>query len=280
MENEEEGEISGAALPEYVRKQPWYFKTDNESIDHQRIAPYAEKKRTDLSEFYRHGANQKKEVGKWEPGCCKNCGSNTHTEQECTERPKRNNARVTGVGIARKDVAERHDLSWEAKHDQFAQYSAKRWRMEVSGQFRHADRMWAAQPAKPREIEIREEYGHSNFRNREDTARYLKNMNEVGEDNDLWASETPQNNQKQQNEIETIEQRRKMREFEESKKLLSRTGASSVAQEAIPKSKYGDLEDRYVNGHTSVFGSYFQDGKWGYACCKQLAKNSFCTNAK
>jgi pre-mRNA-processing factor SLU7 len=32
-----------------------------------------------------------------------------------------------------------------------------------------------------------------------------------------------------------------------------------------------------VNNHTSVYGSYFRDGKWGYACCHQFHKNSYCT---
>jgi pre-mRNA-processing factor SLU7 len=33
----------------------------------------------------------------------------------------------------------------------------------------------------------------------------------------------------------------------------------------------------YVNNHTSVYGSWFRDGHWGYACCHQFLKNSYCT---
>ena len=33
----------------------------------------------------------------------------------------------------------------------------------------------------------------------------------------------------------------------------------------------------YVNNHTSVYGSWFRDGRWGYACCHQSHKNSYCT---
>jgi len=33
----------------------------------------------------------------------------------------------------------------------------------------------------------------------------------------------------------------------------------------------------YLNNHTSVFGSWFRDGRWGYACCHQFQKNSYCT---
>lgn len=29
-------------------------------------------------------------------------------------------------------------------------------------------------------------------------------------------------------------------------------------------------EDVFANGHTSVYGSYYNEGKWGYKCCKLL----------
>jgi pre-mRNA-processing factor SLU7 len=41
------------------------------------------------------------------------------------------------------------------------------------------------------------------------------------------------------------------------------------------KSKYP--EDVLINNHTSVWGSWWSDFKWGYACCHSLVKNSYCT---
>ena len=35
----------------------------------------------------------------------------------------------------------------------------------------------------------------------------------------------------------------------------------------------------YPNNHKSVWGSYWEAGQWGYACCGQNVKNSFCTGA-
>jgi pre-mRNA-processing factor SLU7 len=43
----------------------------------------------------------------------------------------------------------------------------------------------------------------------------------------------------------------------------------------VAKSKYE--EDVFTNNHTSVWGSYWDAGEWGYACCHQLVKNSYCT---
>ena len=56
----------------------------------------------------------------------------------------------------------------------------------------------------------------------------------------------------------------------------NRYGNVVKTQEKAPvKSKY--VEDDYTNNHTSVWGSYFKEGKWGYNCCRQLDRHSYCT---
>lgn len=61
-------------------------------------------------------------------------------------------------------------------------------------------------------------------------------------------------------------------------------GTSSVTNElffpifqekAVPKSKYE--EDVFMNNHTTVWGSWWKDHQWGYKCCKQFTRNSYCT---
>ena len=44
---------------------------------------------------------------------------------------------------------------------------------------------------------------------------------------------------------------------------------------SIKRSRYP--EDVLINNHTSVWGSWWANGIWGYACCHQTTKNSFCT---
>lgn len=36
-------------------------------------------------------------------------------------------------------------------------------------------------------------------------------------------------------------------------------------------------EDVFHNNHTAVWGSWWCDGVWGYACCHSTVKNSYCT---
>jgi len=45
-------------------------------------------------------------------------------------------------------------------------------------------------------------------------------------------------------------------------------------EEKKEKSMY--VEDVYINNHTSVWGSWWKDFKWGYACCHSILKNSYC----
>ncbi|XP_041993841.1 pre-mRNA-splicing factor SLU7-like [Salvia splendens] len=38
-------------------------------------------------------------------------------------------------------------------------------------------------------------------------------------------------------------------------------------------------EDVYINNDTSVWGSWWKDHEWGYKCCDQTVRNSYCTGA-
>ena len=56
----------------------------------------------------------------------------------------------------------------------------------------------------------------------------------------------------------------------------SRSGKVIRGQESnAVKSRYE--EDVFINNHTSVFGSFWREGKWGYKCCHNFVKNSYCT---
>uniref|UniRef100_A0A7N0VJ13 Pre-mRNA-splicing factor SLU7 n=1 Tax=Kalanchoe fedtschenkoi TaxID=63787 RepID=A0A7N0VJ13_KALFE len=52
-------------------------------------------------------------------------------------------------------------------------------------------------------------------------------------------------------------------------------GQSERQETAIPRSKYE--EDLHSNNHTTVWGSWWKDHQWGYKCCKQTIRNSYCT---
>ncbi|KAJ2682345.1 mRNA splicing protein, partial [Coemansia spiralis] len=43
----------------------------------------------------------------------------------------------------------------------------------------------------------------------------------------------------------------------------------------VPASRY--REDVHPLNHSSAYGSWWDDGKWGYRCCRQTMKNAYCT---
>ncbi|KAH6677645.1 Pre-mRNA splicing Prp18-interacting factor-domain-containing protein [Halenospora varia] len=53
------------------------------------------------------------------------------------------------------------------------------------------------------------------------------------------------------------------------------SGRIKGAPKVIAKSKYP--EDVLINNHTSVWGSWWSNFEWGYACCHSMVKNSYCT---
>ncbi|KAF3912646.1 hypothetical protein ABW21_db0201228 [Orbilia brochopaga] len=55
----------------------------------------------------------------------------------------------------------------------------------------------------------------------------------------------------------------------------SESGDVAKGGKAVARSKYP--EDIFTNNHTSVWGSWWQNFRWGYACCHSHVKNSYCT---
>ncbi|EME32812.1 Pre-mRNA-splicing factor SLU7 [Galdieria sulphuraria] len=46
-------------------------------------------------------------------------------------------------------------------------------------------------------------------------------------------------------------------------------------EKSIPRSKYA--EDVHEGNHSSVWGSFYKNGRWGYKCCHQTVRRSYCT---
>ena len=289
------------ALPSYLKSAPWYYPS--KGVDHLRIAEFSKQKVTPLEEHYTHGQSREQVIHHWKPGCCKNCGSPDHNEFECLERPRKLNARAVGTGIGTKEVIESHDLSFEAKRDQYSNVNTNMWWLSVGSRYSIVDRERGKHKSDHNsKILIHEEYGNRGFRNREDVPAYIQDISSTNpalalDDDDLFVkSETEQMKGKiKPNQPHTIsalsgrETREKFeamsieqqhhREYEERLKLLQTSKPLDyITFEPTPKSqRYGQLEDLTNHGHKSVWGSWYNNGEWGYACCHQTEKNCSCT---
>ncbi|EMG45443.1 hypothetical protein G210_4364 [Candida maltosa Xu316] len=61
----------------------------------------------------------------------------------------------------------------------------------------------------------------------------------------------------------------------EKKNQLTQKYLSTLDKNGLKKSRYP--EDQLNLNHKYIYGSYYENGKWGYKCCKVLDKDSPCT---
>lgn len=54
-------------------------------------------------------------------------------------------------------------------------------------------------------------------------------------------------------------------------------GGRVIKGQEIAKVRSKYEEDQFPGNHTSIWGSFWRDGRWGFACCHSHAKNSYCT---
>ena len=60
-----------------------------------------------------------------------------------------------------------------------------------------------------------------------------------------------------------------------SQKYSSSDTSIKLDKNGLRKSRY--LEDQLIGNHKFIYGSYYENGKWGYKCCKQFDKDCQCT---
>jgi len=112
--------------------------------------------------------------------------------------------------------------------------------------------------AAPSQVELL----YQQFRVRGDALKKQQKEDLIAKYGGIEHLETPK-------ELQNTSQSELYLEYSADGKIIK--GADSV----IPKSKWD--EDVLINNHKSVWGSYWEDGKWGFACCRQTVKNSYCT---
>lgn len=387
-EVDEEGKDINPHIPQYITSVPWYVGDQRPTLKHQRVQGEKVKTYAGLDQWYKKGLNETKVATKFRKGACQNCGAMTHKKKDCLERPRKIGAKFSGDDIQPDELLPGElKFDYDGKRDRWAGYDvnvhdkvldeyakvdeAKRQlkavRLEeelASGKSdvkliineddeeeeKYADEV--DMPGQKFDANVRQTV--RNLRIREDTAKYLYNLdpgsayydpktramrenpfNKNGDkgsmvnfygDNfvrssgdvkdiassQLFAWEAYERGadvhlQADPTKLELLHKTYKVKKegYKEEQKggilekyggaehldappkelLLaqteeyveySRSGKIMKGQEkATIKSKYE--EDIYPNNHTSVFGSYWENFRWGYCCCHSFIKMSYCT---
>ena len=367
-------------IPSFISKKPFYLESadsENDYLEHQRLQTST----PDQTKWYDRGKRLGPAATKFRKGACENCGALTHKTKDCLSRPRAKGARWTGKDIQADEIVQDVDLSWDAKRDRWNGYDAEQYR-NVTEEWEELDNLkrklkggeaeWdgkkvltedaggrsegeeeEAKYAEESDMGRQQSTATRNLRLREDTAKYLLNLDLdsakydpktrsmvdmgaqadqaaalVAEDNFMRASgdaaefekaqkyawESQERGDKNKTHLQANPTsgeyfRRKEKEENDARReaqrkmLLERYGGEQHLQlsqlrdiavieneryveydktgtikgtpKAGAKSKYP--EDVTVNNHTSVWGSWWSNFQWGYACCHSAIKNSYCT---
>ncbi|MCJ1448803.1 MAG: mRNA splicing protein [Stictis urceolatum] len=364
-------------IPSFITKKPFWVPEDDTTsakdyLDHQRLQ---NKDSAEQSKWYDRGKKLGPAATKFRKGACENCGAMTHKTKDCLNRPRKAGAKWTGKNIQADEAVQEVRLGWDAKRDRWNGYDAAEYR-NIVDEYEELERLKkktktdgldspiapeTAEGAGVEEARYAEESDMGrqqstatrNLRLREDTAKYLLNLDLdsakydpktrsmvdmgaqtdqaaalVAEDNFMRASgdaaefekaqkyawESQERGDKSKAHIQANPTsgeyfRRKEAEFSIAKREAHRSrmlekyggdehlkpaplrdaavlenehyveydelGSVKGAPKSIAKSRYP--EDVFHNNHATVWGSWWKDFQWGYACCHSLVKNSYCT---
>ncbi|KAJ5668260.1 uncharacterized protein N7477_006830 [Penicillium maclennaniae] len=360
-------------IPSFISKKPFYVDDDsgNDYLEHQRL----NKTTQDQSKWYDRGKRAGPAATKYRKGACENCGAMTHKTKECLSRPRKQGAKWTGKNIEADEVIQKVDMGWDAKRDRWNGYDASEYR-QVVDEYEELESMKRSAKegadlkklmdgddenegleediryAEESDMGRQQSTATRNLRIREDTAKYLLNLDldsakydpktrrmvDMGAQDDqasalvaeenfvrasgdaaefekaqqyAWDSQEKGMSQihlqanptsgevlrkKEQKESDTKREAHRKALLEkyggsehlqpsplrdtmvvENERFVEydESGAIKGAPKNAIKSKYA--EDVMPNNHTSVFGSWWFEFKWGYACCYSTVKNSYCT---
>jgi pre-mRNA-processing factor SLU7 len=360
-------------IPAFISKKPFYVEDLEEQgtdyLEHQRLH-----KQEAESKWYDRGKKLGPAATKFRKGACENCGSMSHKAKDCLSRPRKAGAKWTGKDIQADEVVQNIEMGWDAKRDRWngfdpSEYNAvveeyneleelrKKAKEEAGGSKEKDDEDddddEGAKYEEETDMGRKQATSTRNLRLREDTAKYLLNLDLdsakydpktrsmvdsgatadnaaalVAEEGFMRASgdaaeferaqryawETQERGDKNKIHLQANPTsgeffRKKALEESEAKKaahrkaLLDKYGGEEYladdklkkvavveneryveyderggikgAPKTKAKSKYP--EDVFINNHKSVWGSWWSNFKWGYACCHSTVKNSYCT---
>ncbi|GFR18830.1 pre-mRNA-splicing factor SLU7 [Trichonephila clavata] len=389
---DEDGKDINPHLPQYISSAPWYFGAKTATLKHQRPQPDKQKDFSQISDDYVRGLKGSVCV-RFRPGACENCGAMTHKKKDCLERPRKVGAKYSQESFAPDEfLPPKLLLNYDGKRDRWNGYDPNNYQMIVEEYARidEAKRQLKEEKLKQDYItgesnQSKEQVGDGdidddddeekyadnadmpgtkvdskqritvrNLRIREDTAKYLRNLdpnsayydpktramrdnpykstglapeelNYAGDNFIRYTGDTSKHSKTQSFawqayekgvEVNLLAEPTKAellhQEFQVKKEevkdniksgILEKYGGEEYLQappkqllfaqtedyveysrqgqilkgmeKAIVRSKYE--EDVYINNHTSVWGSFWHDFKWGYKCCHSFIKNSYCT---
>jgi len=210
-EVDEEGRDINPHIPQYISDAPWYLDPKGPTLNHQRQQEEKIKVYSGITEWYKRGVDKSKVATRYRKGACENCGAVTHKKKDCLERPRKIGAKFSGANFAPDEFEQPNlDPTFDGKRDRWNGYDNDDYQ-EVVEDFKKLDdakkELKKEKIAKPdpgvdaeddgeesseaeddedkyvdtmdmigTKVDASERYTVRNLRIREDTAKYLRNL--------------------------------------------------------------------------------------------------------
>ncbi|CAH2038993.1 unnamed protein product [Thlaspi arvense] len=299
-EVDEDGKEINPHIPQYMSSAPWYLNSEKPSLKHQR------KWKSDpnyTKSWYDRGAKTF-QAEKFRKGACQNCGAMSHSAKACMDRPRKmdfakveKRVRTTGGGSTgtvrnlriREDTA-KYLLNLDVNS---AHYDPKTRSMREDplpdadpndkfylgdNQYRNSGQALEFKQLNMHSWEAFDKGQDMHMQAAPSQAELLYKNFKVAKDK--LKSQTKDTIMEKYGNASTVDEIPMELLLGQSERQVEydRAGRIIKGQEVIlPKSKYE--EDVYANNHTSVWGSWWKDHQWGYKCCQQTIRNSYCTGS-
>ena len=172
------------------------------TLKHQRPQPEKQQEVSHLDKWYKRGVDTTSVAKKFREGACQNCGAMGHKKKECFERPRTVGAQFTNASIAPDEhVQPEFTVDYDGKRDRWAGYDPAEHRaiVEEYQKIEEAKRQMRADKLNAEEndeqdsdkdedkyvdevdmpgtkVDSKQRITVRNLRIREDTAKYLRNL--------------------------------------------------------------------------------------------------------
>lgn len=118
-ELDEDGKEINPHIPEYMRSAPWYLQaSEGSGLKHHKVQKEAVKQ----TEWYQRGKKVGPKVTKYRKGACENCGAMTHKKKDCVEAPRKKGAKYTGANFKDDEMIQDIVFDFAGKRDQWNGY--------------------------------------------------------------------------------------------------------------------------------------------------------------
>ncbi|XP_017329143.1 pre-mRNA-splicing factor SLU7 [Ictalurus punctatus] len=123
-EVDEEGKDINPHIPQYISSVPWYIDPSKRpTLKHQRPQEEKQLEFSSIGEWYKRGVQEKSVSTKFRKGACENCGALTHQKKDCLERPRKVGAKFSGTGFAPDEHHQiQLSLDYDGKRDRWNGY--------------------------------------------------------------------------------------------------------------------------------------------------------------